>query len=443
MKYPLIILAWFGGRSFKEIKGRSEQEYDTSVMVGGFCLVSTGMIAGGHFLFWGHLPHTAEAASWIALAVTLLYSLFYRNVIRVQETLGGVKKFFVVVSAFGLVATNTLLTGHEWVLLAFKPQVEAQAANNAARGVIEYRDLLEGSLRLPQLRSDRKSIGETLLAQQLERERIPNAVSDLQNQAQQCDGIVKKLRLKMNNQDDLYQQKLIKGKLDAQRARCQAMRDESGRLLHKHQSDIDERITELDRNRRELDSKVVKANADEQADFDHQAPTLNASATTGFARHRALWAAVENELVPRWAVVGLMFSVLVLEGMSFLAKLLLSADEATWDRRNGVSQVDMLGKMREALGKINARQIRGVAENMASILAEDVARDMRNVVAPGLRLEIAARAYAKANASVDCAQREAGKASPDLVRDLSDLDKARRATVAPLRPAQNDGGRSN
>ena len=30
---------------------------------------------------------------------------------------------------------------------------------------------------------------------------------------------------------------------------------------------------------------------------------------------------------------------------------------------------------------------------------------------------------------------EGGKAAPDLVRDLADLDKARRATVSPLRPA--------
>jgi hypothetical protein len=439
MKLFSMAIAWFGGRSFRETKGRSEQDYDTSLAVGVFSLVSTGMIVGGQYLLWSHLPHTASNAIWIALFVTALYTLFYRNVLRCLEAMNPYAKSFTIIVVLALVATNALLAGHEWVILAFKPQVEAQAAMNRVRDVSSYRGDLEASLRLPQLREDRKSIGDGIVSLQAEREHIPEAVSSLQDEAKRCDEIVKRLRGQLNNQHDIYQRELMKNKLAAQNARCRATRNEAGRLLREHQDDIDAQIAELDKKRGEVESRLRKADSQQQTTFEQASPALDASATSGFARHDALWDAASEGLIPYWAVFGLMFGVLAIEGMFFATKLLLKPDVIVWERRHDVWQTHMDGKLRQMIGQAYFSQMRGVADGMKPVLGDDLGNYVRNVVVPGMCIEMDARAFAKAHASVERTQSDSKQAAPDLVRDLYDL-KTKRANVSPLRSKQDKKG---
>ncbi|TAL47103.1 MAG: hypothetical protein EPN89_09060 [Methylovulum sp.] len=436
MKLFLMVIAWFGGRSFREMNGRPVQEYDTSIAVGIFSLVSTGMILGGQYLLWSHLPHTEAHAIWITLFLTTLYTFFYRNVVRCLETMGLYAKGFTIAAVLGLVVTNALLAGHEWVILAFKPQVEAQAATNGVHAVTSYRSDLEASLRLPQLREDRKSIGDGIVSLQAERERVPESVSALQDEAKRCEETAKKLGWKLSNQYDPYQRNLLKNKLVAQNARCRATHNEAGRLLHEHQADMDSQIAELDKKRGEVEGRLHKADSQQQATFEQASPALDASATSGFARHIALWAAVGNGLVPTWAAFGLMLGVLALEGMFFAAKLLLKVDAIAWERRHDIWQTHMDGKLRQMIRQAYFSQMHSIVDGLKPALSDDLENYVRNIVVPSLRIEMEASAFAKAHASVERTQNNNKQAVPDLIRDLYDL-KTKRATVSPLRSTSN------
>jgi len=313
MEPILMPLAWLGGRSFDELRDKSATDCDSSITVGSFGLVSAGIIGGGQFFFWHNLQHTADSAVWIAVAMTLLYSSFYRNLIRAQEVAGRIGKGLAYLIASGIVATNALLAGHEWVLLAFKPQVEAQAVLDAAKGVTEYGNAVENSLGLPLLRKDSKSVDDALVAAQAERARMPDAVVTLRNQAQRCDRVAAGLQARIPIDHETAGYAVARSAWREQHARCDAARAQADRMLRDHQRQADDRIADLDDRRKALNKKLNEAGAEHESTLKRDVPSLNASATTGFARHKALWAAVEAGRIPLWAAMGLMFVALALE----------------------------------------------------------------------------------------------------------------------------------
>lgn len=425
----LMPLAWLGGRSFDEMRDKSAADCDSSINVGTFGLVSAGMIGGGQYLFWSHLQHTADGAFWITVAVTLLYVLFYRNLIRAQEVAGRLGKGIAYLVAGGIVCTNALLAGHEWVLLAFKPQVESQAALSAAKGITEYGSAVENSLGLPMLRNDSKSVDDALLVARAERVRVPDAVTALRNQAQRCDRVAASLQASIPIDSGSPGYAAARSTWREQQARCGAARAQADRILRDHLKQVDDRIADLDDRRSTLDKKLSDASAEHEATLKRDAPSINAGATSGFARHKALWAAVESGRVPLWAAVGLMFIALSLEGMSFFVKIILPADAATQERRMSAEMGSALLDMRLATIRAYRANVPSVVASIQGGLADDVKRDIDDIIVPGLRTEIASRSFDHTHAAVVDAQRRHGKIANDLLSRLHDLGAAVRDTM--------------
>lgn len=429
MQPILKLLAWFGGRSAEEPRDRTAADCDTSITIGGFSILSAVIIGGGQYMFWSRLPHTADGALWIALTVTVIYVLFYRNLIRAVDVAGRFGRAVIYIVAGSICATNAGLAGHEWVLLAFRPQADAQAILDAAKGVTEYDGEVEKSLGLPLLRKDYKSVDDALATAQVERARIPEGVLTLRNQAQRCDRVAAGLQTRIPISPEAPGYSAAKSAWREQSRRCDAARAQANRLLSDHRRQMDDQIADLNERRRPLYKRLTDASAEHEATLRRDAPSIKTSATTGFARHTALWAAVNAGRIPRWAAVGLMFAALALEGMSFFLKIVLRADAVSQERQEATELARAAFELRmSVIGAYRARIPAAVA-SMGEELADDVRQDTRNVVVPGVRTEMAARAFEHAQASIARAQNRTGKPAPDLLDRLADLGTAARNTM--------------
>ena len=187
----------------------------------------------------------------------------------------------------------------------------------------------------------------------------------------------------------------------------------------------------LDTKNKILDKKLGNARDAYETTLKRDTPALNASATSGFARHSALWAAVEAGRVPAWAAYGLMFITLALEGMCFVFKFLLPPDAAMLDRQSDTEQTRALGEMRVQAARVYRASVPSVMGNMKSQIADDVREDARNIVIPALRTEIGAREFENAHDRASRAQRRAGKPALHLLRRLAGLGEAVRGTMGP------------
>lgn len=419
-----MLLGWLGGRSFDEMRDKEPSDYGTSIMVGSFGVVSIAMIFGGQYLFWSHLPHTETNALDITLLTTTVYALAYRNLIRSQEVMGRFGKGLTLLIAFGIIGTNTLLAGHELVLLAFKPQAEEQAELNAAKGITEYSTAVENSLGLPQMHGDRQSLMNDISTAKDEWNRVPETVINLRNEAKQCDGIAAKLRGRIPADPETPGYAAAKNAWREQYSRCSAKREQAKRMLADHQKQLEEQITGLSSKLRTLDKKIDEAGSEHEAKLKHASPTLNASAISGFARHKAMWAAVDAARIPAWAAYGLMFIALALEGMGFILKFLLPVDVATMQRQLNSRMECMDGEMRLLVAKAYQANVRPAVKEITPLLADDIKTNIQEVVTPYIKIEMAARTFDNANARVNRAHRRAGKPSPDLLRRLHSLGVA-------------------
>lgn len=325
-------LAAVGGRSFDDMRGRSAGDCDKSVAVGLMCLVSVAIIFAGHWLFWRNFPHVADIALTVAACIAVLFAVMYRVALRCIETMGGLGKTLMLGTLLALMGVNAMLAGHELVLLAFSPQVEAQAILGAARGVTAYATAVETSLGLPQLRNNSNELDKAVAAAQAERGRIPDLVQQLQQQGRACDAKAAQLQSRIPPELDDPGRAAAWSNWREQRARCSALANQAGAALAQHLAQADKQLASLGQSRGKVRTLLDEANTQHEDTLKRDTPTLTASATTGFARHNALWAAVAAGTIPAWAAFGLMFGVLALDGFSFLIKLLARDDAATTDR---------------------------------------------------------------------------------------------------------------
>lgn len=419
-------LAWYGGRALAELRERDAGECDTSIAVGLLGLVSIGIIFAGHLLFWSHMPHTASAALLIAAFIAALFAALYRVLLRVMEVMHWVARSVMLSVVAVVMGVNAALAGHELVLLAFKPQVEAQAKLSAAKGQTQYATAVEESLGLPGLRGRTKQLDDAIAAANAERRRVPEDVQSLQRQAQACDATAANLRARVPTDPEDPGHASALGQWREQRGRCQALTARAERLLADHRAQQDTELSRLGSLRQSAAQSLAEASASHDAKITRDRPALSEAATTGFARHDALWAAVEARRIPAWAAYGLMFVALALDAFSFLVKLLAREDAATADRRVAVDGADLFNRLRHTTVAQQSRLVKQAVGELQPELLGTLSASTREAVLPAVSQDLEARAFEQAASAVHRAQQHSGKPATQLVRRLVRMAQSQR-----------------
>ena len=423
-------MAALGGRSFQEMSGRTAGDCDKSVAVGLMCLVSLAIIFTGHWLFWSHFLEVPDTALPVAAGITLLFAVVYRVALRSMEPMGGLGKLVMLVPVHGLMGINALLAGHEVPLLAFRPQAEEQARLGAARGVTAYASAVEKSLGLPQLRTSSTELDKAVATAMTERSRIPEVVKQFQQQATACEPVAARLKAAIppDEEDPGYAAAVSAWR--QKRAGCNALTAKANAALSKHQTQLDNELSDLGKSRERVRKSLDAANTQHEENLKRDTPTLTASATTGFARHAAMWAAVAAGTVPTWAAWGMMAAVLVLDGFSFLIKLFARDDRVTAERIQACGTDRLYNQLHAAMLRQQARLAGAVVRGLHQQTHEDLSQLVRSAVMPAVMQGIDERAFDRAAQATQRAQRKAGVPSPSMLERLSRMARAMRARAA-------------
>lgn len=426
-------LAALGGRSFDEMRERTAPECDKSILVGMLTILSVAVIFAGHWLFWSNLTHTADIALPLAAGIALVLAVMYRVALRGMETIGAFGKALLLGCLAGLMLVNALLAGHELVLFAFKPQVDAQARLRAANGVTTYGSAVESSLGLPDLRTHSADLDKAVAAARIERERVPDVVTQFQRQAQSCEATATRLHARIPDDPEDPGHAAAISAWREQRARCRALTSQASQALARHRAEADRELADLTPARERARRSLELATTRREETLARDAPTLTASATTGFARHPALWAAVEAGTVPMWGAVGLMFLVLVADGFSFLVKLLLRDDAVTTERVQASDTALLYSQLHARMVHQQRRMASQVVRSMNSKLFEDVEQAARQMVAPTVMQAMDERAFATASAAYERARKTTGAPSPSMLARIATMARTmrERATASP------------
>ena len=428
-------LAMLGGRSAAELRAHGPADCDKSVLVGVLVVLSIAIIGVGHYLFWRNFPNAAPWAADIALGVAAVFAVVYRIALRALELLGPFAKAMVLALLLGLMGVNAMLAGHELVLFAFAPQVEEQAKLNAAKGVTAYASAVEGSLGLPQMRVRSTELDKAIGAAMTERARIPDNVQLLQQQAKVCDAEALRLLALVPKDPDEPGYAVARSAWRERRARCNSLSQQATRDLTLHQARLDEQLAGLNQSRQRTAKSLDEATTQQEEALKRDTPTLTASATTGFARHGALWAAVAAGSIPAWAAYGLMFAVLALDSFSFVIKLLLRHDRAAAARIRQAAADDLHDRVYAETHSLHRRLVRRAVRSQAAEAEEELRDLARRVVSQELLQEVEERSFAHAAAATERAQQQrSGPPRPALLRRLAQMAASIRGRAQGMGP---------
>lgn len=388
--------ALLGGRNLAQLQDRRAAECGKSIAVGMLFIVSMVIIVLGHSQFWLHLPTTADHAVAVAGTVAGLLGVMYLVALRCLDAMGGAARVLVTTLLGSIMVVNALLAGHELVIVAFGPQVQAQGRVLATSGIDSHASALEKSLGLPGLRSQLGETDRAATAARTERARLPDAVTQLQQQADSCDAAARALQARIPSDADAPGWQAARQAWRQQQGRCNALRQQAALELAQHQGRLDKHLAEL-ADARSRQARALQQAADEhRATMDNDKTTLTTSATTGFARHRALWAAVDAGTVPRWAVLGLMLLVFLGDCFCFVIKLLVPDDAATADARQEADSQRLLDEMHVAVMRRQRQLLPRAIHAQDAELQSDLERLVADAVAPGLVHGAGVQAFMKA-----------------------------------------------
>ena len=427
-------LAMLGGRSAAELRAHGPADCDKSVLVGVLVVLSVAIIGVGHYLFWRNFPSAAPWAAHIAMGVAAVFCVVYRIALRALELMGPFAKAIVLVLLLGLMGVNAMLAGHELVLFAFGPQVEGQAKLSAAKGVTAYASAVEGSLGLPQMRVRSTELDKAIGVIMTERARIPDNVQLLQQQAKVCDAEALRLLALVPKERGAPGYTVAYRAWWERRARCKSLSQQAARELTLHQARLDEQLAGLNHSRQRAVKSLDEATTQQQDALKRDTPTLTASATTGFARHGALWAAVAAGSIPAWAAYGLMFAVLALDSFSFLIKLLLRHDRATAARIRQAAADDLHDRVYAETHSLHRHLVRRAVRSQAAEAEEELRDLARHVVSQELLQEVELRSFTRAAQETQQAQQKFGAPRPSMLRRLAEMAASIRGRAPGMAP---------
>jgi hypothetical protein len=417
-------LAALGGRSFHETRERTAVECEKSISVGLLCLVSVATIFAGHALFWRSFEHTAAFAPQIAAGVALVFALLYRIALRTMETMGSGSKALVLGSLGTVMLVNAALAGHELVLYAFKPQVEEQAKLGAAQRLTTYSSTLEASLGLPILRASAGDLDKAFAHAAAERERVPGEVQQLREQMRSCEAIARRLRANIPYDPQAPDWAAAHEGWRAQRSRCNALEQRANQELARHRDRWNQELASVDGARATARKSLQHAVTSHSETIQRDKPLLIASATSGFARHSALWQAVASRRIPLWAAAGLMFIVLLVDAFSFIVKLLARDDAATTDRIQAAGTDLVYNRLHAGMLREQHSQVAEALHAMRGQTRADLAHLSRELVAPVVLQNLEERAFTRASAAHERAQRAAGAPWPSMVARIARMARS-------------------
>ena len=430
MKALWIPLAVLGGRGLDQLRDRRAGECGKSISVGLLYLLSVGVILAGHWLFWSHLPQTADHAAAVAVGVALAVAAIYFVALRSLDTMGAFGRSTMLLLLVAMMLVNALLAGHELVLLAFTPQVEEQARRAAARGVGSYADLVGNSLGVPGMRQAVGDLDRALADTRSDRDRLPDTVRQLQRQQAECEARARTLQAQVPADADAPGATEAWRAVRQQRQQCAALRQQAAAALQQHLAEAESRLAELNKARSRKSKALDEADDQQRSTVQRDTPTLTASATTGFARHQALWSAVHADTVPGWAVVGLMFLVLLADGFSFAVKILVHDDAATIDARRDADTDLVHSRLQALLARRQLGLLRRVVRECEPALQTDLHALATTALMPamaqaqtGRAFETASRSQARAHQH---ARRSGGVPPASMLGQLSQVARANR-----------------
>lgn len=412
-------LAFMGGRSTAEIRACEEtRQLDTGIAIGVGCVVSAITIFLGQRLFWHSIPAAASAATAIALVLTLVYALFYRLLIRASEVAHWLGKAVLWALGFTLAGVNALLAGHELVMIPFADQVQEVVIFSANQKVGDLRSTTEDALGLGTLGSSAQSARQDEDSARTRLATIPTAVLELQKQAQACDTQAQRLQAALP-EPDAPAYPTARAQWREQRSRCASAHNAAKQALAQHQTQAAKDLQQAQTRRQDADRQLGQARQQSQQTVDAASPTLHSSASSGFARHAALWKAVELGKVPAWAVWGLMAIALTFEGAGLLLKVFLPKDEASYARITDSRITATMGESELAYARDWHRQIKPAMQGQAAQMQADASRIVKTVLAPAMTTRFAADQFARAARSTKAAQRRTGQAATPVIEELT------------------------
>ena len=386
-------LALLGGRNLQQLRGRRAADCGKSIDVGLLLIVSMLIVGLGQWLFWLHLPATEEHAPQVAGVVAGVLGVIYLVALRSFDAMDTAARAVVVLLLGTVMVVNALLAGHELVIVAFGPQVQAQGRMLATSGIDSHADALERSLGLPGLRSELKFTEAAATAARAERVRLPEAVLQLQQQAEACDAGTRALQARIPSDPESPAYPPARQAWRQQQARCGTVRQQAAQEQAQHQARLDAHLADLAAARSRQAQALQRASDEHTRTLDADKGTLTTAATTGFARHHALWAAVDAGSVPRWAVLGLMALVFLGDCFCFVIKLLVRDDIVTADARQAADALWLHGRLHDEVLRRQCQLMRPTVHAQSDALQQDLQALAAEAVAPALVHGAGVRAF--------------------------------------------------
>lgn len=419
LKTFYIPFAFMGGRSWDEVASCIHSKaMDSSIAIGIGGVLSAAIIMFGQTLFWKSIPSTAPVAVPVALVLTVVYAMFYRLVIRASEVAGGVGKVMLTGAAFCLAGVNALLAGHEVVLIPFAAQVQEMTVHLGNSQVDAMRSQSESSLGLGALRERTQQARQDEADARERLNTVPAPILEQQQQAQACDQRAQRMRAALPELESPGRDRAVTAWRE-QRRECAKLNASARSALNAHRAEASERLESAAMRRRAVSQKLTEAERHSDEAVENAAPILTASATTGFGRHEALWAAVKAGKVPAWAAFGLLLVALLLEGAGLLLKLILPKDEATYARLIDVRIIQAVGNSELAYARAYAAQLKPAMEAQAAQTQAAAERMVSATLGPSMDTRFAAEQFARAAASTRQAQRRSGQAATPVIDELA------------------------
>ena len=412
-------LAFMGGRSWAEISACDQiKSLDSSILIGAGGLVSTVAIYFGQTLFWQSIPSTTAFAGSLALVLTVVYALFYRLLIRASEVANWFGKCSLLSMAFALAGVNATLAGHELVMLPFAPQVQEMTMLMAQKNTGELRSQSEKALGMgttrqasEQARGDADKARERLQA-------VPPSVLTQQKETQACDQQAQRLYAALPDAEAAYYSPAYARWRD-QRSRCAALNRAASQALAQHRAQALQDINDASQRQQAADQKLSQSQAQSDSTMNAATPAIQQSATTGFGRHKALWAAVEAGNIPAWSAYGLMLIALVIESAGLLLKLFLPKDEANYARVADSRITSAMGDSELAYTRAFRQQIKPAMRGMTSKMQTDAEGLVKNVLSPSMNTRFTADQFARAARAARDAQKRSRTAATPVVDELA------------------------
>jgi len=342
---------------------------------------------------------------------------------------GGIGKMVLTGAAFSLAGVNALLAGHEVVLIPFDAQVREMTVHLGSSQVDAMRSQTESSLGLGALRERTQQARQDEVDARERLNTVPAPILEQQQQAQPCDQRAQRMRAALPELESPGRDRAVTAWRE-QRRECAKLNASARSALNAHRAEASERLEAAAKRQRAISQKLTEAEHQTEEAVAKTAPIMTASATTGFGRHEALWAAVKAGKVPAWAAYGLMLVALCLEGAGLLLKLILPKDEATYARLVDVRIIQAVGNSELAYARAYQAQIKPAMVAQAAQTQAAAERMVRGTLGPSMNTRFAADQFARAAASTRQAQRRSGQAAAPVMDELAKVMPGHWATAA-------------